>query len=139
MKSFAEFVKEQILGLYEGITIQHVGTVKAKVDTGNGGFNVLHGVNLKEDNNKVTFTTVNEKELTLPVVDHAVIHIGSGVKEERPVVKLDCSIGTKQFNNVPFSIADRSENECPVLLSEDFIKMNGGVVNLNVNDTLDSQ
>jgi hypothetical protein len=51
---------------------------------------------------------------------------------------LDCSIGTKQFNGVPFSIADRTENECPVLLSEDFIKMNGGVVNLKLNDTLEA-
>lgn len=139
MKSFAEFVREQILGLYEGITIQHVGNVKAKVDTGNGGFNVLHGVEIKENNSNVSFTTVNDKKLTLPIADHAVIHIGSGVKEQRPVVKLDCSIGTKQFNNVLFSIADRSENECPVLLSEDFIKLNGGVVNLNVNDTPEPQ
>ena len=128
MKSFAEFVKEQILGLYEGITIQHVGNVKAKVDTGNGGFNVLHGTNLKESDDNLTFTTVGDKQLSLQV-------IGSGVKEQRPVVSLDCSIGTKQFNGVPFSIADRTENECPVLLSEDFIKMNGGVVNLNLNDT----
>lgn len=135
MKSFAKFVKEQILGLYEGITIQHVGNVKAKVDTGNGGFNVLHGTNLKESDDNVTFTTVGDKQLSLPVIDHAIIHIGSGVKEQRPVVSLDCSIGTKQFNGVPFSIADRTENECPVLLSEDFIKMNGGVVNLNLNDT----
>jgi len=139
MKSFAEYFKEQVLGLYEGITIQHVGNVKAKVDTGNGGYNVLHGVDVNEHDGKVTFKTVQDKMLTLPVVDHAIIHIGSGVKEERPVVELDCSIGTKQFNKTKFSIADRSENEVPVLLSEDFIKMNGGVVNLNVNDSPQDQ
>lgn len=124
---------EQILGLFEGITIQHVGTVKAKVDTGNSAHNVLHGIvkNLTKD--KVTFETVNNKSLTLPITEIIKIHIGSGNKEDRPVVKLDCSIGTKQFNSVPFSIADRSENDTPVLLGEDFIKMNGGVVNLNIN------
>jgi hypothetical protein len=135
MKSFAKFVKEQILGLYENITIQHVGNVRAKVDTGNGGYNVLHGVDVQEKDDKVTFKTVNDKVLTLPIVDHATIHIGSGVKEARPVVRLDCSLGSKQFNGVKFSIGDRSENEVPVLLSEDFIKINGGVVNLNVNDS----
>ena len=82
---------------------------------------------------KVTFETVGNKTLTLPVIEIIKIHIGSGNKEDRPVVALDCSIGTEQFNKVPFSIADRSENDTPVLLGEDFIKMNGGVVNLNIN------
>lgn len=135
MKSFNTVYIEQILGLFEGITIQHVGNVKAKVDTGNSGYNVLHGINLKEKDGKISFDTVNNKHLTLPVSDHVIIHIGSGQKENRPVVLLDCSIGTEQFNRVPFSLGDRSENDTPVLLCEDFIKKNGGVVNLNINNT----
>jgi len=134
MRSFKQFYYEQTLGLFEGITIQHVGTVKAKVDTGNSAHNVLHAINVKHNNNEVEFDTVKNKHLKLPVSETIVIHIGSGNKENRPVVKLDCSIGTKQFNNVPFSLADRSENDTPVLLGEDFIKMNGGVVNLNINN-----
>lgn len=133
MYNFSRIFIEQILGLFEGITIQHVGTVKAKVDTGNSAHNVLHAVNIEEKNGKVTFTTVNEKTLTLPVVDHITIHIGSGNNEERPVVKLDCSIGTEQFNQVPFSLGDRSQNDTPVLLGEGFIRKNGGVVNVNIN------
>jgi hypothetical protein len=107
--------------------------VKAKVDTGNSAHNVLHAVNLKEKNNNVTFNTVNDKQLTLPIADRVYIHIGSGNKEDRPVVKLDCSLGKEQFNGVPFSLADRSENDTPVLLGEEFIKQNGGVVNVNIN------
>lgn len=133
MYNFSRIFIEQILGLFEGITIQHVGTVKAKVDTGNSAHNVLHAVNIEEKNGKVTFTTVNEKTLTLPVADHITIHIGSGNNEERPVVKLDCSIGTEQFNQVPFSLGDRSQNDTPVLLGEGFIRKNGGVVNVNIN------
>lgn len=132
MKFFSVFL-EQILGLFEGITIQHVGNIKAKVDTGNSAYNVLHGIVKKLDNKQVTFDTVNSKTLTLPVHEIIKIHIGSGNKEDRPVVKLDCSIGREQFNQVPFSLADRSENDTPVLLGEEFIKMNGGVVNLNIN------
>ena len=134
MRSFKQFYYEQTLGLFEGITIQHVGTVKAKVDTGNSAHNVLHAINVKQNNNEVEFDTVKNKHLKLPVSETIVIHIGSGNKENRPAVKLDCSIGTKQFNNVPFSLADRTENDTPVLLGEDFIKMNGGVVNLNINN-----
>ena len=134
MRSFKQVFYEQILGLFEGITIQHVGTIKAKVDTGNSAHNVLHAVNIKIDGKEVSFDTVNKKHLKLPICESIVIHIGSGNKEDRPVVKLDCSIGTKQFNSVPFSLADRSENDTPVLLGEEFIKMNGGVVNLNINN-----
>lgn len=134
MKPFKTFVNEQILGLTEGMTIQHVGFVKAKVDTGNSAYNVLHGLVSKEENNNVTFKTVNDKILTLPVVEHIPIHIGSGNVEERPVVELDCSIGSKQFNKVKFSIADRSKNDYPVLIGEDFIKLNGGVVNIKINN-----
>ena len=136
MKKFDIFVFEQILGLFEGITIQHVGTVKAKVDTGNSGYNVLHGIDIKEKDGKVTFTTVGNKVLTLPISEHVTIHIGSGNKEDRPVVLLDCSIGKEQFNKVPFSLGDRTENDTPVLLSENFIKQNGGVVNVNLNKRL---
>lgn len=133
MYKFSRLFIEQILGLFEGITIQHIGTVKAKVDTGNSAHNVLHAVNIKEKGGKVEFDTTNNKHLSLPVVDHITIHIGSGNNEERPVVKLDCSIGTEQFNGVPFSLGDRTENDTPVLLGVDFIKLNGGVVNLNLN------
>ena len=136
MVTFKQFFNEQILGLFEGITLQHIGTVKAKVDTGNNAFNVLHGIDIEEDNGKVIFTTVGDKRLTLPISDRVYVHIGSGNKEDRPVVSLDCSLGKEQFNNVPFSLADRSENDTPVLLCEDFIKKNGGVVNVNLNNGL---
>ena len=84
-----------------------------------------------------SLTTVGDKRLTLPISDRVYVHIGSGNKEDRPVVSLDCSLGKEQFNNVPFSLADRSENDTPVLLCEDFIKKNGGIVNVNLNKDLD--
>ena len=97
MRSFKQFFYEQILGLFEGITIQHVGTIKAKVDTGNSAHNVLHATNVEIDNNEVSFDTVNKKHLKLPVAETIVIHIGSGNKEERPVVKLNCIVTGKQI------------------------------------------
>ena len=55
------------------------------------------------------------------VVDTIIIHIGSGVKEDRPVVLFDIKLGDEEYKDVPFSIADRSENEYPVLIGKLFL------------------
>jgi hypothetical protein len=133
MHSYKEFFYEQILGATEGITIQHVGNVKATVDTGNSGYNVLHAIIIDENDDKVKFKTVNDKILELSVKERITVS-GNNNTNERPVVLLDCSIGQEQFNQVPFSLADRSQQDTPVLLSKDFIRLNGGVVNVNINE-----
>lgn len=136
MRSYKDYFYEQILGSTEGITIQHVGTVRATVDTGNSGYNVLHGIiqdNAREGH--VKFKTVNDKVLELPVKEVIAVS-GNNNTNERPVVALDCSLGNEQFNGTLFSIADRSGQDNPVLLSKDFIKQNGGVVNVNINSEL---
>lgn len=132
MISFKQYFAEQILGNTEGITIQHVGNVKATVDTGNSGYNVLHATDVKRDGNNVTFKTINDKVLTLPIFDVITV-TGNNNTDDRFVVKLDCSVGNMQFNEEPFSLADRSGQDNPVLLSQDFIKKNGGVVNVKIN------
>lgn len=125
---------ENVLGIVEDIDIEGIGTIKAKTDTGNTAHNVLHGIILGKDNNKVKFETVGGKVLVLPYEEEIKIHIGSGNKEDRPVVRFNVSINGKSQQGVPFSIADRSENEYKVLLGEDFIKNNGGIVNVNKED-----
>ena len=68
-KQFFESTKP--LGLIETISFEELGPVEAKVDSGNGAYNVLHGVNLEysgiDDNydgkSHVTFDTVNGKTL----------------------------------------------------------------------------
>jgi hypothetical protein len=108
--------------------------LKAKTDTGNSAHNVLHGIVKAKKSGKVTFETIDNKIITLPYEDEIKIHIGSGNKEDRPVVKFNISINGKKYSNVPFSIADRSENDQKVLLGERFIKANGGIVNVNKKD-----
>jgi len=111
-----------IIGLLEPITIDGIGEIDAKVDSGNEAFNVLHGTDVKIDGDNVTFNCVNDQQISKPLNDTIVIHIGSGVKEERPVVLFDIVLQGKTYQAVPFSIADRSENEEPVLVGEPFIK-----------------
>ena len=125
---------EDALGLVEDIYIDGIGKIKAKTDTGNSAYNVLHGIIQKMNNGSVTFETVEGKILTMPYHDIIKINIGSGNKEDRPVVKFNISINGEKYNNIPFSIADRSENEYKVLLGEEFIKTNGGIVDINKED-----
>ena len=127
-------VLETSLGLIEKIYIEGIGTLKAKTDTGNSAHNVLHGIIKKRTSNNVTFETVGGKILTLPYEDEIKIHIGSGNKESRPVIRFNIAINGKKYKNVPFSISDRSENDQKVLLGENFIKANGGIVNVNKKD-----
>ena len=125
---------ENVLGIVEDIYIEGIGTIKAKTDTGNTAHNVLHGIILGKDDNMVKFETVGGKVISLPYEEEIKIHIGSGNKEDRPVVRFNVSINGKSHEGVPFSIADRSENEHKVLLGEDFIKNNGGIINVNKED-----
>lgn len=127
-------ILEQTLGLVEELQIEGIGTVKAKTDTGNSAHNVLHGIVHAKDSGKVTFQTIDDQVVTFPYEDEIKIHIGSGNKEDRPVVRFNVSMNGQKYSNVPFSIADRSENEYKALLGEEFIKDNGGIVDVTKED-----
>ena len=49
------FVEKSILGLEETIYIDGIGQIAAKLDTGNGAFNVLHGTDIVQDGEMVRF------------------------------------------------------------------------------------
>jgi len=123
MATFKQFfVEKSILGLEETIYVDGVGQLKAKLDTGNGAFNVLHGADIKEGGGMVRFTTENGVVLEKPVEDHITINLGAGNREDRPVVLLNVKVGNRVFKKVPFSIGDRSENIHKVLISKSFIQ-----------------
>jgi len=124
MKSFKNFIENRpILGVTEYITIDGIGSVVAKIDSGNEAYNVLHGVDIEDNgNNTITFSTINDKKITLPCTGSIDINIGSGNIESRPTVVLDIVLKDKSHNNITFSIADRKDNEQQVLIGEPFIK-----------------
>jgi hypothetical protein len=125
MRSFKQyFVEKTVLGLEEIIYIDGVGQLRAKLDTGNGAFNVLHGEDIQQDGEIVRFTTENGVVLEKPISDHITINLGAGNKEDRPVVLLNVKIGNKVFRDVPFSIGNRSENSHKVLIGKLFIQQN---------------
>ena len=138
METFKEFYDRVILGVTEVIDIEGLGELRAKIDSGNEAYNVLHGVDISEDGENISFTTVGNKRFSAPKHGEIKIHIGSGVKEDRPIVSLDIKLNGKSYKSVPFSIADRSENEDPILVGEPFLKKLNAVIDVNkhVNESV---
>lgn len=123
MRSFKEFFAEKtVLGLEEDIDLEGLGKIRAKLDTGNGAYNVLHGEDIETDGNIVRFTTMNNFRLEKPVEETITINVGAGNKEERPVCLFNCSIGGRIFPNVPFSIGNRADNMHKILIGKNFIQ-----------------
>lgn len=131
------FESNKPLGLIETITFEELGPIEAKIDSGNGAYNVLHGINIVEDGDDVTFDTINNKKLRKKLVEHIDINIGSGNIETRPVVLFDIEIGDKKYPATKFSIGDRKENEYKILVGKDFIEKLGGLIDVSAEGNLD--
>ena len=112
---------DDVVGLVEKIYIEGIGEVDAKIDSGNGAYNVINGEVISKRGENIIIKTIGGKKLKKKVVDEVIIHIGSGNKEHRPVVAFDIRLGDEEYKAVPFSIADRSENEYPVLIGKLFL------------------
>jgi hypothetical protein len=139
MKSFKEFfVEKYVLGLEEDITLEGLGTIRAKLDTGNGAYNVLHGEDLKVDGKTVRFTTMNNFVLEKPIEETITINVGAGNSEERPVCLFNCKIGGREFPNIPFSIGNRADNIHKVLIGKTFIQKSlDALIDVALNDIAD--
>lgn len=123
MKKFKQYFEEKtVLGLIEFFHIDGVGKVAAKLDSGNGAFNVLHGENIQVQGDKVFFKTVNGRTLVKDKKDSITINVGAGNTEDRPVVEFNLKVGDKTFENVPFSIGNRSSNIFKILVGKEFIE-----------------
>jgi hypothetical protein len=132
MKKFRQYFLETVtIGLTEYIEIDGIGRVKAKIDSGNQGYNVLHGTNITEiDENKVKFQTVGDKTVSFEKRGDIQIYAGKS-DETRPVIYLNIKMGNQFYQDVPFSITDRSENDEPVLIGEPFLKKIHALIDVN--------
>lgn len=132
---FFEKFKYQTIGLIEKVYIDGLGNVDAKIDSGNDSHNVLCGVNAeiieKNGYKYAKFTSVNDAELTRPLLDMVNIHIGAGEQEKRPLVALDIVFGGVLHKMVPFSIGDRTQNDQPVLIGKKFLSKLDTVIDVN--------
>ena len=138
MISFKLFYeKNKPLGLIETFTFEELGPIEAKVDSGNGAYNVLHGINIEEKDGYVIFDTVKNQKLKKKLEEHIDINIGSGNIERRPVVLFDIEVGDKKYPGVKFSIGDREANEYKILVGKEFIEKLGGLIDVSAEGNLD--
>ncbi len=134
MITFSKFYEKTVIGLIEEMDIAGIGRVKVKIDSGNGAYNVIHGEDLTRQGSKVSFTTINGKRLIKDIVDTISINVGAGHVEERPVVKLRIKFAGTEFDDVPFSVGNRSVNDYKVLVGKDFIKQLDALIDVNSNN-----
>ena len=139
MITFKHFFEKTVIGLIEEMDIAGIGLVDAKIDSGNGAYNVLHGEDLLYQGNKVTFTTVNGKRIIKDVESTITINVGEDNLVERPVVRFRMKFGGKQFDNVPFSIGNRISNEYKILVGKDFIKQLDALIDIDSKHIADKQ
>ena len=139
MLTFKKFYEKIVIGLIENINLAGIGQVEAKIDSGNGAYNVLHGEDITRHGNKVMFTTINNKKLVKDIVDMVTINVGAGNVEERPVVSFRMKFGGQEFDNVPFSIGNRSTNEYKILVGKDFIKQLDALIDIESKHIADDQ
>ena len=142
-KKIKNIIEQMEIGLTEKVTLFFsdgeepiLENIIAKVDSGNEGYNVLHGKVIEQNNNIVKFKTINNKILKMKKYGDIIIHVGAGNKELRPIVKFDMLIGKQRLNNISFSIGDRSENTEPILICKDFISSIDCLINVNKNNVL---
>lgn len=133
MITFKKFFEKTVIGLIEEMDIAGIGRVKVKIDSGNGAYNVIHGEDLTIQGSKVSFTTINGKRLIKDIVDTISINVGAGHVEERPVVRFRIKFAGTEFDDVPFSIGNRSENEYKILVGKSFIKQLDALIDVNSN------
>ena len=123
MKKFKQFfIEKQVFGLIEFFDLDEVGKIPAKLDSGNGAYNVLHGEDIQIQGDKVFFRTENGKTLLKDKKGEITINVGAGNVEERPIVEFDFKIGNKQFNGIPFTLSNRSTNLYKILVGKEFIE-----------------
>ena len=135
-----------VIGLEEPVLIKGLGELSAKIDSGNGGYNVIHGTDFHQQGSELMFTTHdsfgNEKKIQAKVIDTIEVNMGGGNIESRPVIELDIKFGGEDYKKIPFSVSDRSSNSNPILISKGFVEnelealIDVGAMNIS-NDGID--
>ena len=139
MINFKNFFEKTVIGLIEDMDIAGIGKVQVKIDSGNGAYNVLGISDLTMQGSKATFTTINNKRLIKDITSTVNINVGAGHVEERPVVLFRVKFAGQEFDNIPFSLGNRDNNEYKVLVGKDFINQLDALIDVNSTKIANNQ
>lgn len=115
-------LEKTIFSPKEDIEIVGIGKFRVKMDSGNDAYGVLHGDNIKIEDDVVHFTTSENQRFSRPLIDTIKINVGAGVEESRPIVHFDIVLKGKKYKNQKFSIGNRSDNEEKALIGLKFLE-----------------
>jgi RimK family alpha-L-glutamate ligase len=122
----------QEVGVLETITIEGLGELAARFDTGNAAESIsLDAQDINVHGGRVTWVT-NGKKLSGNKVKEVRIkanHDSDEKMEKRPVVKLDVTFEGVTYKGCLFNLNDRSHKSTPVLINKDFMIKSGSVIN----------
>ena len=96
--------------------------MQAIIDSGNTAYNVIHGTNIKINNNTASFTTANNKPVKFKLTGKIQINVGAGHIEDRPLIKLDFKLHGKVYKNITFSVGNRESDPEKCLIGMQFLK-----------------
>lgn len=119
-------LEQLIIGLEEPVLVKGLGSISAKIDSGNAGFNVIHGEDFQIEGNILNFTTFSsngeKRRVQYPIEKYIDVNIGSGNIQHRPVILLNIKFAGEDYKEIPFSVTDRSLNSNPILISKEFVQ-----------------
>jgi RimK family alpha-L-glutamate ligase len=118
-----------IVGRRETLSIEGIGPVVGKFDTGNMVVNSIHADNYEINGDTVTWTH-GGKTFTNKVVDILTVLQGAIAHdvEKRPMIELDIEFMGKKYPKRRFTLDDRSQKGTPVLVGVPFMKEFGIIV-----------
>jgi len=108
--------------------------IKAKFDTGNGSYSVIH-VDKQKVNDKKTEIKIwiNGKRITKKIIEVKKVNVGGlrDYEEERFVVLFDVIFNNKEYKDIKFTLDDRT-NRTPILISRGFMKL----INVSIDPSI---
>ena len=112
-----------VVGRREMVTVEGIGPIVGKFDTGNMVVNSIHADKYEIDGDVVKWTN-NCKRFTNKVIDTITVLQGAIAhnEEKRPMIELDIEFMGKKYPKRRFTIDDRSQKGTPLLMGVPFMK-----------------
>lgn len=114
-------------GYIETVNIESMGDMKAKMDTGNGSYCVIHSDKWEIKGKYVTWT--NNGNTYEHKLDGMKRVRTMGKMEERPSILLNVTFNGDTYKDVKFTISNREQMSTPILLNRTFIRQANLVIN----------
>lgn len=123
---------KRTIGYREVISIEGIGDIVAKFDTGNGALSsslTYDDMKISEDKKSVEWT-LGKNKFTNKIIGTSNAEVGTEI-QERPVIEIDIIFMGKKYENVRVSLVDRTDKSTKFLANRQFMERLGVSVSPN--------